>query len=263
VTPRAADRPERRDTSALELRATPDALLDEPLAASVRGAGSAPLTWRARLRDDDGRVWRASAPSPGELAAAWEPAKGSTGELAALQSLRPVALDVRAESSDGRAASRTLTRRLLADGVRARRWRDGITATLFLPASAPTAAVVVAAGAATERTAAANDAPALPAAGAVGTAPLVTATAGAASLPSAALLASRGVLLVAVSDPRDLDRAAELLTQVPVAATAGPVRRLDAPLPLPPGLPARTAPDVQAWDALLATLGARPRVDGR
>jgi hypothetical protein len=44
----------------------------------------------------------------------------------------------------------------------------------------------------------------------------------------------------------------------PEALPFGEARRLDA-LPLPPGLPARTAPDAAAWDALLAQLGATPR----
>jgi hypothetical protein len=224
--------------SALELRAAPDALLDEPLVASVRGLGGGgaageplpSLLWRARLRDDDGRVWRSAAETPAGLAAAWEPAKGSTGGAAALQSLRPMTLELRAEASDGRSASRALTRRALANGVRARRWREGVRGTLFLPADVPTAAAVVVV-----------DRPALPA---------------------AALLASRGVLLFAVGDERDLARATELLAHVPAAAAAGTVRRLDAPLPLPPGLPARAAPDAHSWDALLAALGARPRAGG-
>jgi hypothetical protein len=214
---------------ALELSAPGTALLDEPLVVRVRGAGEKPpsLLWRARVRDDDGRVWRATAKSPGELAAAWDPAKDTTGDVAALQSMRPVQLDLRVEASDGRGATRTLTRRLLADGVRVRRWREGVTATLLLPAVPPTAAIVAA----------------------------VTP----AGLPAAALLASRGVLVFAVREPRQLDRGIELLADVPAAAMPEGARRFDDPLPLPPGLPARTTPDDAAWDALLAELSATPR----
>src|SRR6478752_1658970 len=116
----------------LELRgATDGLLLDEPWRLEVRGAGAAPLTWRARIRDDDGRVWRAEAGRPEDLAGAWSPAKRpAPGPVAALRSLRPVSVDVRAETADGRAAARTVTRRLVADGVRRRRWCDGVSATL-------------------------------------------------------------------------------------------------------------------------------------
>jgi hypothetical protein len=66
------------------------------------------------------------------------------------------------------------------------------------------------------------------------------------TLVAAALLAARGV-------------------RVFVAASGDPsVLPFDEPhrlaaLPVPPGLPAREAPDAAAWDALLADLGAAPR----
>ncbi|HEU4656162.1 MAG TPA: hypothetical protein VFR97_01490, partial [Capillimicrobium sp.] len=122
--------------AALEIRGPATALLDDPLALSARGAGDAAdeLIWRARLRDDDGRVWRATAHRPEALAAAWAPAKATTGSVAALASLRPVRLEVRVETPDGRAAARTLERRLVAPGVRLRRWRTPVAATLCLPA---------------------------------------------------------------------------------------------------------------------------------
>ena len=87
----------------LELRgATDGELLDEPWRVVARGAGGGPLTWRARIRDDDGRVWRAEATSPQGLAGAWAPAKRpAPGPVAALRSLRPVAIDLRAETADG------------------------------------------------------------------------------------------------------------------------------------------------------------------
>jgi hypothetical protein len=153
-------------------------LLDDPFVLRVRGAGpDAKVVWRARFRDDDGRVWRATAERPEDLAAAWQPAKAGTGPVAGLRSLRPVAIDVRAEAADGRAAARTLTRRLMADGVRPRRWRDGLTATLYLPAGDAPSATLIA------------DATAGPAQAAV------AALAG-------PLLASRGVLVLALGPGR-------------------------------------------------------------
>jgi hypothetical protein len=128
----------------MEIRGAGVALLDEPLSLGVRAApAGTPLRWRARVRDDDGRVWRAEAASPAELDLAWAPAKAGTGPVAALLSLRPVEVEVRAEAPDGRAAARTITRRLVADGVRLRRWRDGLAATLHLPPPAVDAVATV------------------------------------------------------------------------------------------------------------------------
>ncbi|MDW5597724.1 hypothetical protein VSS74_25455, partial [Conexibacter stalactiti] len=222
-------------SGALELRGASSGLLDEPLALSVRGLGGPAgdtLTWRARLRDDDGRVWRAQASDPLALADAWTPAKSSGGAVAALQSLRPVTLDVRVEAPDGRAAARTLTRSVLAEGARVRRWRDGLTATLFLPAQRmSTAALVLDATDGEE--------------------------AAAAAAPTAALLASRGVLALLVTPPRGrggdretlLRDAAERLEQLAASA----VELLPAPLPVAPGVPARAdgRDRAAAWDELL------------
>jgi hypothetical protein len=242
---------------ALELRGAADGLLDEPLALTVRGAGGGPLLWRARLRDDDGRVWRAAADEPELLAAAWAPAKETTGAVAALRSLRPVALDLRAEAADGRAAARTVRRRLVADGVRVRRWRAPLPGALLLPdREEPCAAVVVEPAPA--------DAPAAPGAPGDPAPSAPRAAAGEATLSAAALLASRGVLVFATTEAGAGDQALELLAAVPAAARAArPARRL-AFLPLPPGIPARlTAAEATAnavaWDALLAELGAGPR----
>jgi hypothetical protein len=194
----------------LELRGAAPGLLDDPLLLEVGGAapGSA-LLWRARIRDDDGLVWRGEGTAVDALR--WS---AKAGEAAALRSLRPVELEVRVEGDDG-AATRTLTRTIVADGVKLRRWRDGVVGRLFLPATPPAATVF----AATEEP--------------------HTAVA-------AALLASRGVrVFVATSGD-------------PSALPFGDARALDT-LPLPPGLPARDAPDAAAWDALLAELGATPR----
>ena len=65
-----------------------------------------------------------------DLPGAWR----GKAERAALASLRPLRIDVRVESADGQAASRTVTRLLVGEGVRVRRWRDGPVATLHLPA---------------------------------------------------------------------------------------------------------------------------------
>ncbi|MDO8213496.1 hypothetical protein [Conexibacter sp. CPCC 206217] len=271
---------------ALEIRGPALGLLDDPLELQARGLGGITngVLWRARVRDDDGRVWRAVAPWPQQLVSAWAPAKSSAGDVAALQSLRPVALDLRVEAADGRTATRTFTRRLLGDGVRVRRWREGLAATLYLPAAdahgpagAETTAAAGANGPAGAATTASAGASAPDASTAASTAAVVLdATAGeeaaVAVALAAALLASRGVLAFAVAAPRGgvtdpaplLATAAELLAQVPAAADApGGVQILPAPLPLPPGVPSQIREDVArraaAWDELLARLGARPR----
>jgi hypothetical protein len=235
-----------RAQAAIEIRGAAAGLADDPLLLHARGAGPAEgLLWRARLRDDDGRVWRASAASAAALADAWIPAKATTGRLAALQSLRPLSIEVRAEAADGRAASRTLARALVGEGVRIRRWREArLGATLALPAAgAPPCATV------------AIDATAGPEAAAAGAL-------------AAALLASRGVLALVVPPPREPRPAAELLRRAcerlaGVPGAGGEIAVL--PALLPPGIPARAdggaaAPArAAAWDALLARLGARPR----
>lgn len=202
----------------------------------MRGAGDQTIVWRGRLRDDDGRVWRAKALTARELTARWAPSKPGAAPVAALWSLRPVAIDVHAEAADGQSASRTVTRLVVGEGVRLRRWKDGLAATLCLPAE--------------------------PAAGAVA---LVDATAGPEDATAAALagplLASRGVLALVVAGG-DLDGARERLAAVPSAAG-----RAVEPVPalLPPGVGVQGADDAAgaeraaAWDALLARLGAVPR----
>jgi hypothetical protein len=205
----------------LEIRGAQVALIDEPLA--LRARGGEVTRWRARLLDDDGRSWRAQAPSAEALAGAWAPAKGGSGPVAALTSLRPVRVDVRAETAEGAAASRTLERRLVREGVQVRRWRSPAPAgTLFLPAG-PSGGVVV-----------------LPAEATL----------------AGALLASRGVVALV---PGDAQRAAalELLAQVP-AAGGHTVLELDT-VGVPPGVPALEPGDGAAWDALLARAGATPR----
>ncbi|HEV7773519.1 MAG TPA: hypothetical protein VGO48_09575 [Conexibacter sp.] len=248
---------------AIEIRGAAVALLDDPLLLSARGAdGAEPLLWRARLRDDDGRTWQASAGNAEALTTSWKPAKATTGPLAALQSLRPVSLEVRVEAPDGRSAARTLTRTLVGEGVRIRRWREPeLLATLHLPAGAPCATVAI-------------DATAEPAA--------------AVATLAAPLLASRGVLALVVPPQRDgssapeaLRLAGERLAMVPGATGSEPVvlRAVDpfgaAPpdgpdaghVVLPPGVATRDeAADAAAraavWDALLARLGARSRTRG-
>ncbi|MEY2514208.1 MAG: hypothetical protein QOJ89_1566 [bacterium] len=265
----------------LEISGAPSGLLDDDLLLRVRGAGpDASLTWRARLLDDDGRVWRATAQRPEQLMTRWVPAKEGTGTIAALRSLRPVAIEVRAEAADGRGAARTLIRRFAANGVRARRWRDGLAATLHAPADAVACATLV-----------------------------IDATAGETQLTvatlAAPLLASRGVLVLVVGPARgraagagsaagQLETARERLATLPAAgheilvlpaldpfeadaAQAGDLApgppSGDGPsggLPsrigvvLPPGVGARDAQAAAAaravaWDALLTLLGARSR----
>lgn len=215
----------------LDLRGAAPGLLDDPLLLEVSGAPpGASLTWRARIRDDDGFVWRASGSAPDALT--WVPAKpSSAGAIAALRSLRPVEVDVRVEDASGAAAFRTLTRTILADGVKARRWRDAVAGTLHLPAEATGGGAILDARATDPEVA-----------------PL-----------AAALLASRGVLVFALTRGT-ADAAREALAAVPSAPRE--IAVLDD-VPLPPGVPARTPRDPAEWDALLDRLGARPRRVGR
>ena len=221
----------------LEIRGPARALLDDPLLLRLRGAGGASAAWRARFRDDDGRVWRATAPRAEELPGAWTPAKPALGPLAALRSLRPIELEVRAEVPDGRAATRTLTQVLMGDGVRLRRWRDGrLSATLHLPGEASGATVLL--------DATGDD------------------DAAAAATLAAPLLASRGVVVLALA-AGPLEVASERLAAVPGAAAAPEVVRAGL---VPPGVATRDPQDhdarAAAWDELLARLGARPRSAG-
>ena len=56
----------------IEIQGPATALADEPLALRARGAGpDAELTWHARMRDDDGLVWRARAERAEDLTGAW------------------------------------------------------------------------------------------------------------------------------------------------------------------------------------------------
>lgn len=221
-------------------------LLDEPLMLSAAGEG---LRWLARYRDDDLRVWRAAAGQAEDLLTRFLPAKPSSGPIAALSSLRPVRIDVRVEAADGRAAGRAVTRLLVAEGVRLRRWRfGGLTGVLHLPAPGrePCATVVV------DGSAGANEA----------------AVAGLAG----PLLASRGALVLCVT-AGPLDEAIERLADVPGSGAGTPLAAADplgaeplAGVPLPPGVGVRGEPDggaaarEAAWDALLARLGAVSRL---
>ena len=216
--------------SELSVREPRSRLLAEPFVLRARGDAGDELLWRARYRDDDGRVWKAAAPTPAELTFAWQPAKPQTGPIAPLASLRPLSVDVRVEAGDGRAAGRQVTRLLLGEGVRARKWRDGLAATLYLPADPVGSAVVLDA----------TDAPASPA-------------------PAAALLASRGVLTLAVTEG-EIEAARERLAAVPSApADVGVEAALS-----PPNVGVAGDDDAReraaAWDALLERAGARPRV---
>jgi hypothetical protein len=235
----------------LDIRGASPGLLDDPLLLEVGGAPpNAALTWRGRLRDDDGFVWRTAAPTPEGLLPNWVPAKPTAGPLMALRSLRPVDVDVRVEATDGAASSRTITRKLIGDGVRARRWKDGIEGTLYLPDGEALAAHVI------DARPAANPED-----------PDVDAVLAGAPL-AAALLASRGVLTFVLTggkgDPAEA--ALERLAQIPGAPEIADRRTTPAlEIGVPPGVGYRgeTAANADvralAWDALLARLGARPR----
>ena len=256
-------------SGAIEIRGAASGLLDEPFELRVRGAGpAAELTWRARYRDDDDRIWRAAASRAQELATRWMPAKESTGQLAALRSLRSVSIEVRVETADGRGAARTLTRQLVADGVRVRRWRDGLAATLHVPARPqPCATVIVdATGGPVQADVAALAAPLLASRGALvlvvapsrGIAdPLELARERLAAVPAA----SEPILLLLALDPFG----AEPREVVAAGRVDGDAWPRGGGVVLPPGVGARDGgPHVAAaraaeWDALLARLGAMPR----
>jgi hypothetical protein len=203
-------------TLVLEIQGPATALVDEPFAFRVRGAGpGADVVWHARMRDDDGLVWRARAARAEDLPGAWR----GKAQRAGVASLRPLQVELRVEAADGRAATRTVTRTLVAEGVRIRRWRDGLIATLHLPAGEPLSSVLV----------------------------------DGAAIPAAALLASRGVLVLALAQG-DQAAARERLAAVP---GAGEVETLAAgDVPIPPGLPGG---DAAAWAELVRELRARRR----
>ncbi len=252
----------------LDIRGASPGLLDDPLLLEVGGAApNATLTWRARLRDDDGFVWRAAAPTSEGLLTAWVPAKPTAGPVAALRSLRPVDVDVRVEGTDGAASNRTITRRLMDEGVRARRWKDAVAGTLYLPTHGATATLTI--DAREPKTAAAQ--PSAPdAAGAVAAPAAIAEPATAAGLDAAplaaALLASRGVLVLVLTGGKDdpLTAARERLAQVPGAPEH--IEMLSAAeIGVPPGVGFRGEDQRAAeargatWDTLLRRLGARPR----
>ena len=239
----------------LEIRGAAPGLLDDPLLLDVGGAApNSALVWRGRFRDDDGFVWRAAAPRPEQLSTAWVPAKASAGPIAALRSLHPVDVDVRVESPDGSAAARTITRRLLDEGVRARRWRDDVVGTLQLPPVPTGAALLI-------------DATAPAPAPTTGAEDEARAHHVAAGIPlAAALLASRGVVVLVVTGGKaePLALARERLAAVPgVSDDVAAYAAADVPLPAGVGLRGEDRQGAidraEAWDTLLARLGARPR----
>jgi hypothetical protein len=218
-TPDERDTAPARRAGALEIRGSASGLLDDHILMRVRGAGpDSALTWRARYRDDDGRIWRAAASRCEDLATRWAPAKEGTGAVAALRSLRPVSIELRVEAADGRAADRTLLRRISGEGVRTRRWRDGLAATLHVPAQPdPCATVIVdATAAAAQATVATLAAPLLAARGVlvlvvvaargrtVAADPLAVARERLSAVPGA----SGAILLLYALDPLDEDAAA-------------------------------------------------------
>jgi hypothetical protein len=253
----------------LDIRGASPGLLDDPLLLEVGGAApNAALTWRGRFRDDDGFVWRAAAPTPEGLLTAWVPAKPTAGPVAALRSLRPLDVDVRVEGTDGAASNRTITRRLMDEAVRARRWKDAVVGTLYLPTHDATAALIV--DAREPQTAMATPSSDPQTDGAIAAPPAVAEPAVAAGLDAAplaaALLASRGVLVLVLTGGKDdpLAAARERLAQVPGAPHR--IETLDAAtVGVPPGVGFRGEDQRAAeargatWDALLHRLGARPR----
>jgi hypothetical protein len=264
----------------LEIRGAAPGLLDDPLLLDVGGAAPhSALVWRGRFRDDDGFVWRSADPRSEGLSTAWVPAKATAGPVAALRSLHPVDVDVRIEAPDGSAASRTIRRRLLDDGVRTRRWRDEVAGTLHLPALATGGALLI--DATPPPAAPRPPRPEAPEPSEDGeptevdepTVPEPTSEARAAAehlaagIPlAAALLASRGIVVLTVTggkgDPLAIAR--ERLAAVP-GVTGDVASYAAAAIPLPAGVGLRgedrpgAIARAEAWDTLLARLGARPR----
>jgi hypothetical protein len=261
----------------LEIRGATPGLLDDPLLLDVGGAApNTALVWRGRFRDDDGFVWRAAAPRPEDLSTAWVPAKATAGPVAALRSLRPVDVDVRVEAPDGSAASRTITRRLLDESVRVRRWRDDVVGTLHLPAAPTGSAVLIDATSAPTPKPSRDDSTATIAVESSLDAQADEADAEAqadhiaAGIPLAsALLASRGVLVLVVTGGRGepLTVAQERLAAVPGTPPDGIDTYTAAEIPLPAGVGLRgedrpgAIARAEAWDTLLARLRARPRAE--
>jgi hypothetical protein len=261
----------------LEIRGAAPGLLDDPLLLDVGGAAPhSALVWRGRFRDDDGFVWRSADPRSEGLSTAWVPAKATAGPVAALRSLHPVDVDVRIEAPDGSAASRTIRRRLLDDGVRTRRWRDEVAGTLHLPALATGAALLIDATpppqpSRDERISYSEVHSSLDAGETAATEPTPEARAAAehlaAGIPlAAALLASRGIVVLTVTggkgDPLAIAR--ERLAAVPgVSGDVASYAAAAIPLPAGVGLRGEDRPGAiaraEAWDTLLARLGARPR----
>ena len=253
----------------LDIRGASPGLLDDPLLLEVGGAApNATLTWRGRFRDDDGFVWRAAAPTSEGLLTAWVPAKPTAGPVAALRSLRPVDVDVRVEGTDGAASNRTITRRLM-DERRPRAALEGRGRRDAVPPGAGRDGHADSSTRASRRLLPRS--PQTPdAAGAVAAPPAIAEPATAAGLDAAplaaALLASRGVLVLVLTGGKDdpLAAARERLAQVP-----GAPERIEtlsaAEVGVPPGVGFRgedqRAAEARgaAWDALLARLGARPR----
>jgi hypothetical protein len=203
----------------LEIRTNPDGLLGEPLATGLRGAEGGIASWKARLRDDDGRIWRCNGRTAAELGTDWAPAKQSSGTVAAARSLRPLEIELRAELPDGRSTTRTIKRRLLTDGVKVRRWR-GEHATLYIPATTPKLTL------------------------------LITGS-DAWLAPAAALLASQGAIVLLAAPAAEITALTEKLAS---ATAAGSVERIEPPPP-PPGFPSlinTSSPD--PWPALRARL---------
>lgn len=190
---------------ALDIRTDPEALVGTPLATGLRGGGpDADVLWRARTRDDDGRVWQSQAYSAIELGTSWTPAKASSGVAANRRSLHPLEIEVRAELDDGRTSARTVRRRLVADGVRVRRWR-GEKATLYLPHGDPQQTVLIDAT---------SDEPEW-------------------LVPASAVLASQGAIVLTATAGADIEKLQQQLAAVP---GAGEIQRLTPPQP-PTGFP--------------------------
>ena len=120
-------------------RRRPAGLLDDPFDLRVRGAGpdaespGARATATTTAASGARSRWR-----PEDLVARWLPAKdGDRRRSRRCARCARSASTCAPRAQDGRAAARTFTRRVAADGVRTRRWRDGLAATLHVPAEPP------------------------------------------------------------------------------------------------------------------------------
>jgi dienelactone hydrolase len=110
-----------------------DGLADSPLRIKVGDAPKGAVV-RATATDAEGGRYQSTTPAAAAIREPWRPIvtmRGGSGSFAALLPALRVRLDVM--DGDRSVASTTVTRRFVADGVRARPVRDGLYGRLYEP----------------------------------------------------------------------------------------------------------------------------------